>query len=255
MPSTSDAVTLPSGRGWRIAIALLILVLIMLPLYLWPLRGGLGAFQWTGALTGGVTKDPRDPAALAGIPGDVWDALMSHAPGQPSGSSNPPDASGPRNLTMITAHESGAGLAEPDWSDAVSESPSAEELPSNLLAAVTGTTEGASGDGSSSPSSTPGQFGSSAGGGQGGAGPWPGGGGVPAIGPSGGALGFRAAASGLAFGGDESGMSPLVLNSGVDDPVAPHPAPEPGTIALVGLNVTLLFRIAWKRRRYEASTL
>jgi hypothetical protein len=41
----------------------------------------------------------------------------------------------------------------------------------------------------------------------------------------------------------------LVLSLG--DPVAPHPAPEPGTVALVGLNLLVLATVAWNRRRYK----
>ena len=245
MPSPSDAAALSSGRGRRIAIALLILLLIMLPLYLWPWRAGLVAFPWTGARPGGVTKDPRDPAALARIPGDVWDALMSHAPHAAPGS--PSSSSGSRNLTMIMSHEGGGGasLAEQGWSDVVSQSPSAEALP----AGVSDGGEDASGEASSSHASMPEPSGTRSGGAWDHAGPWPGGGGVPGIGPSGGAGGLRAGASGLAVGGDEPAMGPVVLNPAVDDPVAPHPTPEPGTIALVGLNVALLSRVAWKHRR------
>jgi hypothetical protein len=41
----------------------------------------------------------------------------------------------------------------------------------------------------------------------------------------------------------------LVLSPG--DPVVPHPAPEPGTVALVGLNLLLLASVVWNHRRYK----
>jgi len=47
-----DAESLPSRRGWRGLIALLILLLILLPLYLWPLRGGLRGLPGASALPG-----------------------------------------------------------------------------------------------------------------------------------------------------------------------------------------------------------
>jgi len=55
MSSSSDAASLPAGRGWKFVIGVLILLLILLPLYLWPLRGGLGA------LFGSSGAAPVDP--------------------------------------------------------------------------------------------------------------------------------------------------------------------------------------------------
>src|SRR4030095_12540160 len=204
MTSPSDAATLPAGRGRGIVMALLVLLLILLPLYLWPLRGGLGALPWAATLMGSPPKDPRDPAALAGIPNDVWEALLSESSGTASGSAGPLDGHAPQNLTMITQHEAGNGpsIPEPGSSDSLSGLLSSEEAP-GPLAGVVGPTEGKSGDRDPSSSSTPGQFGSwpLAGGGQGNAGPWPSGGGSAGGGAAGG--GLPIVLSSLSVGGEE----------------------------------------------------
>jgi len=247
---------LPAGRGRRIVIALLVILLILLPLYLWPLRGGLGALPWAATLMGSLPKDPRDPAALAGIPGDVWEALLNESSGTASGSAGPHDGHAPQNLTMVTQHEAGdgPGLPEPGSSDSLSGLLSSEESPPGPLAAVVGPTEGKSGDGDPSSSSTSDQLGDwrLAGGGQGDVGPWPSGGGGAGTGGGTGGRGLPIVLSGLPFGGDEPSSSPpVVLGLGPGEPVAPHPAPEPGMIALVGLNVLLLSGVAWNHRRYK----
>lgn len=241
--------SLPGGRGRRIALALLILLLIFLPLYLWPLRGGLGALPWAAALTGSAPKDPRDAAALADIPRDVWDALLNVSSGTAHGSAGSHEGRGAQNLTMIMAGENGDGSNIPDSPSGL---PSGDEPPPGLLASVTGPTEGKSDEPDPSPpsttgSSSPGELDSwpLVGGGQGhGAGPWPGGGG------GGRSRGFPTALGGIPFTGDEASVGPpTVIVLGPGDPIAPHPAPEPGTVALVGLNVLLLAGIAWNHRR------
>jgi len=104
-----DADALPSRRARRGLIGLLILLLILLPLYLWPLRGSLGGLPGGSALPGSP-RDPRSAAAVARIPGDVWDALMGH----PAVPSPHPPTKPLRNLTMITQGEGipGGGLDE-----------------------------------------------------------------------------------------------------------------------------------------------
>jgi hypothetical protein len=103
---------------------------------------------------------------------------------------------------------------------------------------VTEPTEGKASDQDPSSTSTTGQFGSRlAGGGQGNAGGWPSGGG-----------GFPGRRSDLRLSGNEPSFSGPVLVLDPGDQVAPHPTPEPRTIALVGLNVLVLSVMAWKRR-------
>jgi len=115
-----DAHSLPSRRGRRVLIALLILLLILLPLYLWPLRWGLGGLPGASALPGSP-RDPRSAAAVARIPGDVWDALMGPVDAPPP---SPPPTTPPRNLTMITqAEQFGSGLDQDAGGAPLSESP------------------------------------------------------------------------------------------------------------------------------------
>jgi hypothetical protein len=257
MSSTSDPASLPAGRGRKFAIALLILLLILLPLYLWPLRSGLGALPWAATLTAGPQKDPRDPAALAGIPSEVWEALLNEASGTAHGSAGSHEGLAPQNLTMITPEAGNIpGIPEPGSADSLSGLLSADEPPSGLLISGIGPIDGESGDPDPSPSSTAGSSTAGpfdswplAGGGQGNAGPWPSGG-------SGGVgsrnLGLPTALGGLPFGGEAPDLaSPVVLVLSPGDPVAPHPAPEPGTVALVGLNLVLLATVAWNHRRYK----
>jgi hypothetical protein len=227
-----DAEAPPSRRGRWTLIAVVMLLLIFLPLYLWPLRGGLGSPPRTAAVQAG-RPDPRNAAALAGIPGDVWDALM--------GRTRLPEAgAGPRNLTMISpldelaaagllpgVHESPlsddpAVLARAmiDRADGLpdqQESPESDGVPvpaGELLAARL-----AHGSGTGNPWSGFGPGGYS---GPGDFGPWHGG-------------GPRLSSSGPAF-------TP-------GDPGAPTPTPEPGTLLLVGSNLAVLGVAAWRRRR------
>jgi hypothetical protein len=244
MAPTSHAATLPSGRGRRILIALLILLLILLPLYLWPLRAGLGALPWGSALTGGVPTDPRNASALAGIPGEVWDALMSQAANH-----HPPP--GPRNLTMITEHEGkpGPSLA-PDSIGSLSALLSGDGSPPGPSAAVTDAIGGEVGEGDSSLASTPDQLGSlPTGEGQATAGSWPGGGGAGGGGIGGHRGGFQVPLENLPAGDPAPGFRGPVLVLVPGDPIAPHPTPEPGTIALVGVNGMVIAVLAWKHRR------
>ena len=235
-----DAESLPSRRSRRILIALLILLLILLPLYLWPLRGGLGGLPGASALPGSV-RDPRSAAALARIPGDVWDALMGHVDAPPP--SSPPPTAPPRNLTMITQAEAFSGGAlDDDMGDAP-----LSESPRSMLAQIGGLvnlSDAASG-GTAYTSSTLVDLvsDSSNGGPAGGAGtgnPWSG------FAPSG--------SSGLGgpFAGGGPGGGPHFSSQGPTfdpgNPGALEPTPEPTTLVLVGSNLALLGVAAWKRR-------
>jgi len=117
-----DVEPLPSPRARRRLIGLLTLLLILLPLYLWPLRGGLGGLP-SGAALSRSLPDPRSAAAVARIPGDVWDALMGHpaVPRPPL----PPTKPLP-NLTMITPDEGipDSGLGEGSGGTLLSDSAS-----------------------------------------------------------------------------------------------------------------------------------
>jgi PEP-CTERM motif len=230
-----DAEPLSSRRGRRALIALLILLLILLPLYLWPLRGGLGGVPGASALSG-LVRDPRSAAALARIPGDVWDALMGHVDAPPPSS---PPATPLRNLTMITQAEAtpGKGL-DPDAAGA----PLLETLARDMVAQLGGPSDGAPG-GADTPSEPvdflAGSPYSGSGGGTGGGNPLTGfaHGGSPGYGPLGGG----------------SGGGPRVSGPGsIFDPPSPgtlEPTPEPATLVLVGSNLALLGAAAWARRR------
>src|SRR5258707_1443734 len=95
-------------RGRRIAIVLLILLLIALPLYLWPLRGGGTGLPGAAALSG-PPRDPRDAAAVAHLPADVWDGLMDEGRTGPQGATRHV----PRNLHRIARLAEGAGARRP----------------------------------------------------------------------------------------------------------------------------------------------
>lgn len=246
MRPTPDADALSSRRGRRILIALLILLLILLPLYLWPLRGGLGALPRVAALSG-LPKDPRNPAALATIPADVWDALMAGAAQPPQGPPNPERPPKPRNLTMIAEHEPGAapGAFDPGAGGFPGTALLGGSSPPSMLAGLTDQTQYKGSDEGSSPVSTPGQFGAGPyGEGQGNGSGWYGGGGFGGGFPNG--LG--------PFGnGGPSFRNPIIsLDPG--DTAALQPTPEPTTIALVGLNVAVFSAIVWKRRHRQQET-
>lgn len=234
-------------------IALLILLLILLPLYLWPLRGGsgAGALPRASAPTSSLPKDPRDPGALAAIPGDVWNALMKQASGPTPGSPVRQQAPRPRNLTMITEHDAGEIGADLTFDSMGSPSAlSNAGTPSPApLASVTDPTGGQADDAGPTSSATPDQFGSWPSSGQRGAGPWPsgGGGGIGAPG-----AGFPLVLTSLPSGGSEPNFGGPIMVLEQGPPIAPHPTPEPGTMVLVGLNVVLLLAVViWKHRRYR----
>jgi len=219
-----------------------ILLLIVLPLYLWPLRGGGSGLPGASALSR-PPRDPRDAAAIAHLPADVWEGLMDG----PSGRHGEPPPKVPGNLTRIAQlDDSGAGPFNidagggslPPRYDALSrghgitallgdgsdqssgQSGGASDLPPAPVQFIAGPT----------PGESPG-FGSG----------WGGGGysGVPGnLGPF---------AGGGGPGGPSGSLPTFISDAG--DPSAPAPTPEPTTILLVGSNLALLGAVAWRRRR------
>jgi len=223
-------------------IALLILLLILLPLYLWPLRGAMTGPRGAAALSGSP-RDPRNANEVARIPGDVWDALMGRTAG-PSPSAPAPEP--PRNLTMIAQLEEVADLEAID----VISGPRHPRLASLLDDASHSLESNASGDGS--PSS-PVQFLATLSSGERGTGNrsdgfgsngYPG---LSNLGPWGG--------GGPGGGGREG---PLLTSAdppwSPSDPGSPAPTPEPTTILLVGSNLTLLSVMVWRHRRRGKET-
>jgi hypothetical protein len=235
-----DPANLPSRRGRRILIALLILLLVLLPLYLWPLRGGMSGFPGASALSG-PPRDPRNPAALAGIPSDVWDALMER-----TGSPLPGVPKPIRNLTMIAEHHGGDG---PGTLDVGTDGSSLFAPGGSHLATLFG--EGASGAAGSTPG--PVHFSTASsnddqGTGNGSPGFGPGGyPGLPNLGPwSGGGPGGG--------GGGGPRLVSLGPTSDPGDPGVAAPTPEPATIVLVGSNVALIGAMVLKHRHRRRET-
>jgi hypothetical protein len=235
-----DAEPLLSRRGRRTLIALLILLLILLPLYLWPLRGGSGGLPGASVLSGSP-RDPRSAAAVARIPGDVWDALMGPAAAP---TPSPPPTTPPRNLTMITqVEEFGTGLDQDAGGAPLSESPSSRAR--GMLAQLGGSSDP---PGGADTPSAPGDFVSDSphggpGGGTGTGNPW-----------SGFGLGDAPGFGNLGpWPGGGPGGGPRVSSPGPTfdpgNPGALEPTPEPATFVLVGANLALLGVTAWKRRR------
>ena len=242
-----DSASLPPRRGRRILVALLVLLLILLPLYLWPLRGSFGGLPSPSALLGSML-DPRDPGAVARIPGDVWDALM----GGTDAASAPSPGQPPRNLTMISELEEyrAAGLDAGIRGSLLEEDPSM--LAHGLIGQVgtpwqTWEAAAASGDDqTTSPPSPPGAGSPSGSAGDGTA--W---GGIPPLGGSPGYLGPWT--SGGPGGPHLLGSGPAFTLAAT---LAPTPTPEPGTLLLVGSTLALLGAAAWRRqRRRETPTI
>jgi len=230
-----DPESLPTGGGRRALIALLILILVLLPLYLWPLRGGISGLRGASAVSG-APGDPRNPAAVAGIPSDVWDALMER--GARGGATGAPER--PRNLTMITEHQIGTGPGGVDVDSAPSLTPDGSHFAALF-----------NDDPSSGEGSTPVQFSTVPSGdnhqGVGNGSPTFGSGGnwgVPFFGPLNG--------GGPGVGGGSRVVS-LVPISDPGDGV-PTPTPEPATIVLIGSNVALFGAAVLRRRRRRRET-
>jgi hypothetical protein len=225
-------------------IALLILLLILLPLYLWPLRGALTGARGGAALSGSP-RDPRNASDVARIPADVWDALMGRTAGPPPSA---PAPKRPRNLTMVAQLEEGAGVEAIDVMSGPRDPRTAALLddsarllesyaggdgsPSSLVQVLVAPSSGEQGTGNGSEG-----FGSNGYPGASNLGPWGGGG-----------PGRRGE------GGPQLTSSDPTWNP--SDPGSPAPTPEPTTILLVGSNLALLGVMAWRhRRRTEESDL
>jgi hypothetical protein len=226
-------------RGRRIAIALLILLLIALPLYLWPLRGGGLGLPGAAALSG-LPRDPRDATAVAHLPADVWDGLMDEGRMGPKGDAK----SAPGNLTRIAhleeapgdgPHTGAAGGASPSWSR--------DTLPRSVTPRPGDGLVQPDGFSDSLPepvqflAGPPGGEGTDAGNGWGG----------------GSTSGFQGNLGPFTGGGGPGGGGPLFFSE-PGDPGAPAPTPEPTTILLIGSNVALLGAAAWRRARATKET-
>ncbi len=237
MRLTPESDPLPRRHGRRISIALLILLLILLPLYLWPLRSAMTGPRGAAALSG-PARDPRNASEVARIPGDVWDALMGRTAEPPPSA---PALNPPRNLTMIAQLEEIAGVEAID----VGSGPRHPGMLSLLDDASHSLESNASGDGS--PSS-PLQFLATPSSGEQGTGngsDWVGSNGYAGLsdlGPwGGGGPGGRGRGAPLLTSSDPT-WNP-------SDPGSLAPTPEPTTILLLGSNLTLLGVTAWRRRR------
>ena len=234
--SSSPESAPPQGR--RIAIVLLILLLIALPLYLWPLRGGGTGLPGDGAQSG-PPRDPRDASAVAHIPADVWDGLMDDGRSGLKGK----EGRRPGNLTRIAELEDIPDAGSVDTgSGGISSRWPRDTLPRSFSALDTGNRGDGGGGGAGDSPSSPTQFlagpstdqGSGTGSGSG----WSGG-------VSGGAGSFGPFAGG--GGAGRSGGGGPFLVGDPDDSNAPAPTPEPTTILLVGSNLALLGAAVWRR--------
>jgi hypothetical protein len=231
-----------SPRGRRIAIILLILLLIALPLYLWPLRGSGTGLPGTGALFG-PPRDPRDASAVAHLPADVWDGLMDEG----RTGRKIEITQRPGNLTRIAHLEGVPGVGPLDIVSGGTSLPWPRDTLPRPITALFGNGPDQSGD-TSSPSA-PEQFlaGSPGGEGTGSGNGWGGGSysGFPNnLGP------FNAGGG----PGGSGGGGPLFF-SYPSDPSAPAPTPEPATILLIGSNVVLLGAASWRRFRSLKETV
>jgi len=224
-------------RWRRIAIIALILLLIALPLYLWPLRGSGTGLPGAGALSG-PPRDPRDATAVAHLPSDVWDGLMDEGRAGRKGEAR----HAPGNLTRIPQLEEVPGSGALSIASGGTSLPwSRDTLPRPITALLGEGTEQSSGSGDSPPA--PMQFlaGPPGGDGTGSGNAWGGG-------YTGSPNSFGSLSSGGGVGGGPGGSGPQFF-SDPGDPSVPAPTPEPATILLIGSNVVLLGAASWRRIR------
>lgn len=227
--------SVPSRRGRRIAILLIVLLLIGLPLYLWPLRGGIQGLPGASALSG-APRDPRSAAAVAQLPADVWDGLMGRR-------DRPAGARPPGNLTRISPHEDGGTPGNGSIGGSAGDGASLPVLGAGSTPTMLGD-DGPAGspppDETDATSSLPGSGteSSPSGGGTGGPDGNPGNGGYA---PFPGSLGPFPGGDGPTFITDPARSDP------------PMPTPEPSTLMLVGSNCALVGAFAWRhlRKRQE----
>lgn len=221
-------------RRRRVAVILAILLLIALPLYLWPLRAGIQGLPGAAALSG-PPSDPRSVTAVAQLPADVWDGLMGRG-GPPASSSGGHKA--PGNLTRIAPHEDEAN-GSPGSGSGGGVFPRLDlgSTPITALLVDSGSGGDSSGNSSGDSTSPPGptRGPSLPGGGPGSSGEWsPFAGGLGPFGEGGGPGGGAGAA-----------LPSFVADPGPVDP--PMPTPEPGTLLLVGFNLSAVGAVAWRR--------
>lgn len=237
--------SVPSRRGRRIAILLIVLLLIGLPLYLWPLRGGIQGLPGASALSG-APHDPRSAAAVAQLPADVWDGLM----GRRDGRAGPKR---PGNLTRISPHEEGGATGNGSLDGNAGGGAALPALGAGstpMMTAMLGD-GGADSAGTTPPEETgaTSPFPGSAPSGDGGGGPG-GNAGDRGYSPFPGNLGPFPGGGGPGGG---NGFPPPTFTSNPDPNDPPMPTPEPSTLMLVGSNVALVGAFAWRhlRKRQE----
>lgn len=218
---------------------LLILLLIALPLYLWPLRGGGTGLHGAAALSG-PPRDPRDAAAVAHLPADVWDGLMDDGRTGRNGETRP----APGNLTRIAKLEETPGVGPlgipsggtgPSWPR--------DTLPRPIASLLGDGTDQSSGTSDSPPAPVQFLAGPPGGEGTGSGNGW----------SSGSYPGFPDNLGPFNGGGTGGGGGPSFFSE-PGDPSAPAPTPEPTTILLIGSNVVLLGAASWRRLRSPKET-
>ncbi|HZP37560.1 MAG TPA: PEP-CTERM sorting domain-containing protein [Methylomirabilota bacterium] len=236
MSRTAHSGSAPSRGRRRIAILLAILLLVALPLYLWPFRSGVQGLPGAAAPSG-APRDPRSAAAIAQLSTDVWDGLMGHRTER--GRTHREAPRRPGNLTRISPLEDGADPAALGGSGGggavMVDLPGAGPISVAMLADA-GTAPGGglpeSGAGPSSSAGGDEQTGNAPNGGY-----WP----FSGVGPFGGG------------GGPGGTAAPPTFVSGPAPIDSPMPTPEPSTLMLVGSNLTLAGAVAWRyvRKRQE----
>lgn len=227
----------PSRRRRRIAILVAILLLIGLPLYLWPLRGGIQGLPGASAL-GGAPRDPRSATAVAQLPADVWDGLMGHG-GAPAGRPKPPG-----NLTRIAPHEDGDGNRSLDGSGITVPGLGAASTPTMTTMLM----DVGAGAGGGTPADQSGIDSASSGSGTGSPPIGDGSGGQVGNPVSGGSSPFPGSPGPFSGGGGpgSGGFAPPTFITDPNPSEPPMATPEPSTLMLAGANLTLLGAVVWR---------